>query len=194
MKYGTLTIITGPMFSGKTTELLRLYDRKIHAKVPCLLVTHACDTRYSKNHVTTHTNKFDLHTKGQAVSYDTIMSLIKGEGLFANKTIDTVFIDEIQFFTDMYLCLDLLNIGINVVVTGLNGDYRRNMFPGMDRLFSSASEITMLTAICSKCQKEAAFTAKHKSVSKLSVIDVGGSDKYMPVCLHCWSSMHQQIK
>lgn len=194
MKYGKLTIITGPMWSGKTTELLRQFDRKVHAKLSCLLVKHGYDTRYSTDQVVTHVNTYGMSTKGHAVIYKTIADLIKGEGLFT-QTYHTVFIDEIQFFPDKYLCLDLLNVGINVVIAGLNGDFNRKMFPGMDVLFASASEIKMLTAICSKCKSEdASFTVKlheHTGHSRegqchgKSSIDMGGSEKYMTVCLKC---------
>jgi thymidine kinase len=188
--YGTLTVITGPMFCGKTTELLRRYDRKVHAKVPCLLVTHGIDTRYSKNQVVTHLNTYGLHTNGQAVSYKTIAEFIQGEGLIESIYINTVFIDEIQFFSDKHVCLDLLKVGINVVVAGLNGDFRRIMFPGMDALFASASNIVMLTSVCGRCQLDAPFTTKYKDEAHLtgvqSAFDVGGSDKYVPTCLQCW--------
>lgn len=191
MKYGKLTIITGPMWSGKTTELLRQYDRKVHAQLDCILVKHGIDTRYGPNHVVTHVNTYGLHTKGQAVIYETISGLIQGEGLFS-RSIDTVFIDEIQFFSDKKLCLELLNVGINVVVAGLNGNFKRQMFPDMDQLFSSASEIIMLTAVCGVCKKDdAPFSSKLRSDGDAQAVDVGGADKYVPTCLKCWINIRK---
>jgi len=187
MKCGKLTLITGPMWSGKTTELLRQYDRKMHAKVKCLLVKHGIDTRYqSQNHVVTHVNTYGLHTKGQAVVYDTISALIHGEGLFADNKTDTVFIDEIQFFPDKHLCLELLNVGIDVVLAGLNGDFNQCMFPGMDALFAAASDIRMFTAICGLCHREdAPYSSKLQKGGNQQSIDIGGADKYIPTCLKC---------
>lgn len=186
MKYGKLTIITGPMWSGKTTELLRRYDRKVHAHVDCLLVKHGIDTRYGHQHIITHVNTYGLHTKGQAVIYDTIAGLISGEGLFSDRKVDSVFIDEIQFFSDKHLCLELLRVGINVVVAGLNGDFKQNMFPGMDKLFAHASDITMLTAVCGKCRKQdAPFSCKLKETTGSQEVDIGGAEKYIPLCMGC---------
>lgn len=185
MKFGKLTLITGPMWSGKTTELLRQYDRKVHANVNCLLVKHTIDARYDTGHVVTHKNTYGLTTKGQAVVYSTIIDLINGEGLMRTSP-DTVFIDEIQFFPDKLLCLDLLNVGINVVVAGLNGDYKQRMFQDMDRLFASASHIIMLTAVCGICRKEdAPFSCKLHAHVNASAYDVGGAEKYVPMCLGC---------
>jgi thymidine kinase len=204
------------MWSGKTTELLRQYDRKIHAQLPCLLVKHGIDTRYDTNHVVTHANTYGSHTKGQAVVYQTIADLCRCEDLTQT---DTVFIDEIQFFPDKHLCLEFLNAGINVVVAGLNGDYLQRMFPGMDTLIAFASDIRMLTAVCGMCRREdAPFSCKLQASgpgpgicpgmcsgpgictgtcsgletcsgsglgNDSQIIDVGGSDKYIPVCLKC---------
>lgn len=191
MKFGTLTIITGPMWSGKTTELLRQYDRNVHAQLSCLLVKHGIDTRYGTNHVVTHVNTYGLHTKGQAVVYHTIADLIQGEGLFSGRKLDTVYIDEIQFFPDKHLCIELLNVGMNVVVAGLNGDYLQQLFPGMDTLIASASNIQMLTAICGICKiNDAPFSCKINTDSTNTNVDVGGADKYIPVCLKCKLQLH----
>jgi thymidine kinase len=87
---------------------------------------------------------------GQPSVYQTIADLCQWEDLFsiaAETKIDTVFIDEIQFFPDKHLCLEILNFGINVVVAGLNGDYMQQMFLGMDVLFAYTSDICLLTAI-----------------------------------------------
>ena len=194
MKYGKLAIITGPMWSGKTTELLRQYDRKVHAQLKCRLVKHGIDNRYASNHLVTHENTYGSHTKGQAVVYKTISDLIKGEGLFITPSMDTVFIDEIQFFPDKQLCLELLRFGINVVVAGLNGDYKQQMFPGMSQLFASANDIRMLTAVCGVCRLEDAPFSCKMITSDKQQIDVGGSDKYIPACLKCMISLNPPPK
>ena len=185
---GSLTIITGPMWSGKTTELLRQYDRKNHAGLKCLLVKHGIDNRYSQDSIVTHINTYGLHTKGTAKIYSTIDHMIQHEQLVNNPNhINTVFIDEIQFFPDKHLCVDLLNVGIHVVVAGLNGDYHRTLFPGMETLFAVASDIKMLTAVCGFCRSEnACYTTRLVDNIHVGSIDVGGSDKYMASCPRCY--------
>jgi thymidine kinase len=192
MNYGKLSIITGPMWSGKTTELLRQFDRKEHAQLKCLLVKHGMDTRYDpgKGQVATHQSTYGTCTKGQAVVYNSMADLITGEGLLGPARWDTVFIDEIQFFPDKKLCLELLNAGINVVVAGLNGDYKQEMFADMDVLFAHAESIMMLTAVCGNCRSDdAPFSCKLQLGVGAGVLDVGGAEKYIPLCLKCMKEL-----
>jgi thymidine kinase len=179
--YGKLTIITGPMWSGKTTELLRLYDRKTRATLKCLLIKHGIDNRYSDscnqyNYVLTHNAD-----KRSAIIYSNLKELIKSGNIVQY---DTIFIDEIQFFEDKTECINILKNRVNVVVAGLNGDWKQVMFPDMHFLFSFASEIKLLTAICGICQKhEACFTCRKDKTG--DQIEVGGDDIYVPTCLGC---------
>jgi thymidine kinase len=181
VELGKLILITGPMWSGKTTELLRLFDRKTRASLKCLLVKHGIDNRYGENLVATHTNIEGYSNKVQALSCESISDI------FTKVTVtdyNSIFIDEIQFFVDKTRCLEILKHGVDVVVAGLNGDWKQEMFPDMDKLFACASDIRLLTAICGVCKKnEACYTSKICTTN--SQIDVGGADKYVPTCLYC---------
>ena len=178
--HGRLTIITGPMFSGKTTELLRLFERKVIAEVHCMLCKYKGDNRYDTTAVTSH------HTlSGQrmipARSISTISELF-------DETIvdyDSIFIDEIQFFPDKGQIAHLLDIGIDVIVSGLNGDWKRQMFPGMDHLFAMACNINMLHAVCGFCKSDDACYSCLISTDRGEII-IGGDDKYKAACLHCY--------
>ena len=173
---GKLTLITGPMWSGKTTELLRLFDRRSRASLNCLLVKHSVDDRYSNDYVSTH-----IGYKIPAQSCNSITHLMKQVDV---TKYNGIFIDEIQFFTDKKLCLKILEAGVDVVVAGLNGDWKQQIFPDMDVLFSNASDIRLLTAICGICRKqEACLTVKKVGDNKQ--IAVGGSETYIPSCLGC---------
>jgi thymidine kinase len=180
VELGKLILITGPMWSGKTTELLRLFDRKTRASLKCLLVKHGIDNRYGEHLVSTHTN---IEGYIQALSCESVSDI------FTKVTVtdyNSVFIDEIQFFVDKPKCLEILKLGVDVVVAGLNGDWKQEMFPEMDKLFACANAIRFLTAICGVCKKnEACYTSKLLKVRTNSQIDVGGADKYVPTCLYC---------
>ncbi len=180
---GKLTIITGPMFSGKTTELLRLYDRKNIAEVPCLLVKYRGDNRYSENNVSSHVSMHECGLSAPAVSAGTIAELFSGTYDIVNY--DTIFIDEIQFFPDKDQIHHLLTLGIDVVVSGLNGDWQRKMFPGMSDLFSTAYDIRMLQSICGFCKSEDACYTCRISAST-DTIQIGGHDMYRASCLSCY--------
>uniref|UniRef100_A0A6C0J6M2 thymidine kinase n=1 Tax=viral metagenome TaxID=1070528 RepID=A0A6C0J6M2_9ZZZZ len=177
---GTLHVITGPMYSGKTSELLRLYNRELVARRKCILVKNSIDNRYCNDKVATHQDIHGQRVVHSAHKYSTISELMDND----LTDVKTIFIDEIQFFPDNTQCIDLLDKGINVVVSGLNGDTNQKMFAGMSILFSNAYDIKMLTAICDKCKiRDAPYTVKLSD--NKDMIDVGGKDKYASSCRKC---------
>jgi thymidine kinase len=190
---GRLTIITGPMFSGKTTELLRLYERKRRAKINCLLVKYSGDRRYATDAVWSHSYTDDpddpeglhqLRIGGvPAISLDKLSALFEVE--MGITEYDTVFIDEIQFFPDKEQVLHLLTLDIDVNVSGLNGDYLRRPFPGMDQLFALAYQICSLRAVCGFCRSEEACFTTRLSTTDSAQILVGGAELYRASCLRC---------
>lgn len=189
MPTGKLTIITGPMFSGKTTELLKLYERKELTGVKCMLVKFAGDSRYDEDCVTSH---MDIVGSSRSIPSHSFYSISE---LFSDDIVeyDTIFIDEIQFFRDIDLVEHLLRLDIDVVVSGLNGDWQRKMFPGMEKLFAMAFDIHMFKSICGFCMSEnACYTSKvfhngaETAAPTYSNIDIGGHEKYKASCLNCY--------
>ena len=96
---GYLHLILGPMFSGKTTELIRIYNKYTACGIKCLMINHGSDTRYSdEGHVTSH-------SKGQIKS----LNLIKLEHLAGTfGYYDVILINEGQFFSDLYDVVKML--------------------------------------------------------------------------------------
>ena len=126
---GKIHLIMGPMFSGKTTELLRIYNRFRIANKICILVKYKNDNRYdSNNKVVTHNNKW----------HDAQFACTHLSDIFKNKHLigaDVICIDEIQFFQDADVICDMwANNGKMVVVSGLNGDYKREPFEIISKL------------------------------------------------------------
>jgi thymidine kinase len=178
MPNGKLVLNVGPMFSGKTTELLRLFERKTHAGVPCILVKFAGDNRYSNDHVVSHKDAFGNCRQMPSVSLCTLRDL---EPLL--NDINTVFIDEVQFFPDKEYIAELLNRDINVTASGLNGDWRLKMFPGMADLFAMAYDIKMFQSVCGFCKSENACYSKKIIPDKDGI---GGSEMYRAACRDCY--------
>lgn len=181
MENGLLTLIVGPMFSGKTTELHRLFERKIRAGINCILIKYTKDDRYSTDHVVSHKDMFGNYKQIPCVNISYLREL---HDIISNSTVkpETIFIDEIQFFPDKEVIDDILSNGINVIASGLNGDWQRKMFPGMADLFSLAYEITMCQAICGFCKSENACYSK-----KIGAKDgIGGEDMYRASCHACY--------
>ena len=172
---GTLHLILGPMFSGKTTELLRIYNRYNIANKKCVLIKYKNDNRYGDaDSVVTHSNNTQ-----NAHFICTHLSDIFKTPLILEA--DVICVDEIQFYPDADVICDIwANNGKYVVVSGLNGDYNREPFEITSKLIPKAEKITLLTAICKETGKEAHFT-KRKTDNKSKLL-IGGEETYGAVC------------
>ncbi|VDN44939.1 unnamed protein product, partial [Gongylonema pulchrum] len=155
---GRIEVIFGPMFSGKTTELLRRRRRHALANRSCKVVKYAGDTRYSDCMVTTHDQIMQ-----DAISASRIEDVF--EELLKNKV---VLIDEGQFFPDIVEYSELLaNLGKIVIVSSLDGDFKREEFQSkiLD-LCSLAEDVVKLKAVCTECSNDASFTCRISSEKK----------------------------
>lgn len=188
----TLDVITGPMFAGKSTELLRRLRRFEHAGRVCVLIKWKGDVRYSEvakyselvndsetgpvDAVVTH----DLHSR-RAVS---ALSLSDAFGSCAAvASADVICIDEGQFFPDIVeMTWEWAKTKV-VIVSCLDGTFEQEPFPNVARLFSKADTITKLSAVCTTCKRDAPFTRRKGGSSPL--ITIGGSELYAPCCRDC---------
>lgn len=161
-----MELIIGPMFSGKSTELIRRCKRLRSIGLTVLVINHALDQRDGSD-VVTHDGQ-----RLKAMSCSSIdLNLLKG--------FDVIAIDEAQFFKSLPLN-DILKKH-RLIVACLSGDSNQQPWDGIGQLISHSDEITHLRAICI-CQRAAAFTKKRNQSSR---IDIGSSDKYYSVCRRC---------
>ena len=172
---GKLELIIGNMFSGKSSELIRRINREKSINKKILVVNFSGDNRYSNCSIATHDNvklnclkleKLNEITENMILSYDSF------------------FIDEGQFFPDLYIVVKLLvdNHHKHVVVSGLDGDASRNTFGDIVKLIPLCDTLDKLTAYCCKCLDGTPAPFTKKKGGGKSLIDIGGSDKYTPVC------------
>ena len=174
--FGSIHLILGPMFSGKTTELHRRLRRQEYAHRKVLLVKSVRDSRYTQNHAVNSTH--DKNTF-RALAVNELREV--GERV---RDVDVVGIDEGQFFHDIAEFSErLANEGKVVVVAALNGTFQKEHFGNVHLLYPKAESIDKLTAVCN-CGNEAHFT-KRFSESK-EIIEVGGAEKYKAVCRACY--------
>ena len=165
----------GPMFSGKSTELMRRLRRNIIAKKKCIAVKYKGDTRYSLDDMATH-NKLLMPAIACSTLQESIDTLLK---------YDVVGIDEGQFFPDICeKAEELANNGKEVIVACLDGTFQRKPFGKILELLPLAEEIVKLSAICFRCGNEAPFTMRLGKQEEVLVI--GGSELYKPVCRVCF--------
>lgn len=175
---GSIHLIVGPMFSGKTTELFRLSNRYSLAGKKVCIVKYARDTRYDNVMVCTH----DLR------KMDAISAVKVNDAWNDLCKHDVIGIDEGQFFDDVVECAErLADMGKTVIIAALDGDFRRKPFPNIATLFPLAEKVDKVNAVC-KCGDDASFTLRTVKCSQREVI--GGKEMYEAVCRNCY---HEQV-
>lgn len=177
-----LETIFGPMFSGKSTYLYHLYqNHKDNHKI--LTINYFQDKRYSNGTICTH-NQQEIKQNPDHYSLESI------NDIFMYITItdyDIIIIDEAQFFNDIYefiLELETFYKG-KVFVAGLNLDAKRNLFGNFYKIIMISDSIIQLKGKCHYCEQNSLFTIKTTTNNKQ--IDIGGIDKYLPVCKECYN-------
>jgi thymidine kinase len=176
-KGGSINIIIGCMFSGKSTETIRLIRRyKTMGNKNILVINHALDTRYGESVISSH-DKVQLKCLSLKKLSD-----IQEDSEYKNS--DVIFIEEGQFFKDLF---DFVTNAADVdkktiYVTGLDGDFKREMFGDICRLIPHAENITKLKALCAICKDGtlANFTKRIVSDTKQELI--GTDNMYIPTC------------
>ncbi|KAM3660473.1 thymidine kinase, cytosolic isoform 1-T1 [Ammospiza maritima maritima] len=172
---GQIQVIFGPMFSGKSTELMRRVRRFQLAQYRCLLVKYAKDTRYSSSGVCTH-DRSTMEALPAGLLHD-----VYQEALGAA----VIGIDEGQFFPDIVeFCEKMANIGKTVIVAALDGTFQRKAFGSILNLVPLAESVVKLNAVCMECFREASYTKRLGAEREVEVI--GGADKYHSVCRACY--------
>ncbi|MFA5746281.1 MAG: thymidine kinase [archaeon] len=185
---GILITIVGPMFSGKTTELLRLMDRELIAKRNSILFKPQIDNRYSEEDVLNHNGvgRKAIIANNSHDIWDKTIELNK------QKAIENIFIDEIQFFDSNIteVINKINNLGIDVYTCGLNQTFKGEPFPFKDGkkdigyLMAISDQIISLDAICNMCGEKA--TKTYRTGTDTATVVVGGQDKYQARCKNCF--------
>tara|TARA_Y100000590_G_scaffold149480_1_gene171712 strand:- start:804 stop:1352 length:549 start_codon:yes stop_codon:yes gene_type:complete len=175
-KKGSIETICGPMFSGKTEELIRRLRRAIIAKNKVVVFKPKIDTRYSDDLIVSHNNN---SIKSISITDENMI-------IEKSKNADIVGIDEIQFFKKniIKVCAKLANQNKRVIVSGLDKDYTGKAFGIMPYLLCESEIITKLNAICNSCGDNAFFT-KRISNDKKQIL-LGELDKYEANCRNCF--------
>lgn len=179
---GWIEVITGPMFAGKSEELIRRLRRLDYAKKKYLVFKPQIDNRYSQTDVVSH-----IKNKVKAIPIKDVNEILH----YDVSKVNAVAIDEVQFFSmDAVRVADLLaNQGIRVICAGLDMDFRGEPFPVVANLMAKAEDITKLTAICVKCGAPATMTQRIVNGIPASydepIVVVGAAESYEPRCRHC---------
>ena len=172
---GKIELILGPMFSGKSTRLIELMRKYVYKAKKTIMVKFYADQRYTdKSEVVTH----DL------IKYDSINCKILRNSFDTLKEYDVIGIDEGQFFADLVeVCEELALMGKIVLIAALNGDFRMEPFPVIQRIIAKADKIKLLKAYCFICHKDAKFSLR--IVQSNETVLIGAGEAYKPACREC---------
>ena len=179
-----LNIVVGPMFSGKTTEIIKQYKKNKLNNIPTMVINCIEDNRYSNTKLSSHDNVLIPCIKMKYLKeiYGYLKDFMEIETSFQHKYI---LINEGQFFTDLHkIVKELLSINnIIVIVSGLDGDYKMEKFGQILDLVPMANKIIKLSAKCYNCANPAHFTMRKIDSSQQKLI--GTADIYSASCREC---------
>ena len=182
MKLGWIEVICGPMFAGKSEELIRRIKRLEYAKKKVVVFKPTIDNRYSENEVVSH-NKRSTKCYNLSNSLDAFK--------YIDDTTYAVAFDEVQFMDEniVSVCEKLAQDGKRVICAGLDLDFRGEPFSIMPELLTRAEYVTKLTAICVKCGSNATRTQRIvdgiPAPYDSPLVIIGASEAYEPRCRHC---------
>ena len=181
---GWIEVVCGSMFSGKTEELIRRLKRATFAKQKVEIFKPDTDIRYDTEEVVSHDKNSIPSTPVSASSSILLLA----------DDCDVIGIDEGQFFDRELpnVCRQLANKGIRVIVAGLDMDFQGKPFGPMPDLMAMAEYVTKVHAICVRCGSLAQFS--HRITSEESLILLGETEHYEPICRSCFIEATTKIK
>ena len=151
-RMGSIEVICGPMFCGKSEELIRRLRRSTIARYAVVCVKPSIDDRHGVDDVISHSGS---RLSARAIGDPRELLELRGEA-------DVVGIDEAQFFDSRFVgvCEDLAASGVAVICAGLDRDYRGLPFGAMPELLSIADRVTKLQAVCVQCGGDASLSQR----------------------------------
>ena len=179
---GSVEVIAGCMFSGKTEELIRRLRRAQLAGLRVEIFKPAVDNRYSETRIVSHDDRSIISTP---VDNASSILLLTGE-------VDVIGIDEAQFFDSSLadVCNTLADSGVRVVVAGLDMDYLGKPFGIMPEIMAIAEYVTKVHAICMRCGNLAHYS--HRKSDEPGVVLIGSGNLYEPLCRGCYNKATQK--
>lgn len=173
---GMIHVITGPMFSGKSEELIKIITTLTYAEIKTLVIKPKIDNRFSENEI--------ISRNGTSIKTYSASNVEEIKELY-NDSYKAIVIDEVQFFDeDLVEFIDnLANNGKLIIVSGLDLDFERKPFGIMPKLLAIAEEVVKLKAVCLSCKKAAACS--YRKTNSKNTIELGDMNEYEARCREC---------
>jgi thymidine kinase len=167
---GVLEVITGPMFSGKSEELIRRLKRARIARQRVLCYKPDIDLRYHRTAIASHSSQ--THEAAPIGSVEELREILYPQ----LDTVEVVGIDEVQFLSPeiIPLALDLVALGKRVLLAGLDTTFANEPFGPVPNLMALADKVTKLSAVCMVCGQSAIHTQRLGQSQELVVVGAAG--------------------
>ena len=175
-KTGEIHLIMGCMYSGKSTELLKIINKYNILDIDILVINHSYDTRYGTDKIVSHDGK-----KYDCLQCDKLMDIINNPIYLKAKV---VIVDEGHFFEDLFE-FTIQSCDKNnkcVYIAGLNGDYKKEPIGDILKLIPHCDSITKLLALCIMCKDGTPGLFSKRIIKNDSKILVGSGEEYIAVC------------
>lgn len=188
---GYLELILGPMFSGKTTEIIQIHNNYSYIGKNVVVINYAEDKRYHDSMLSTHDHKMIPCILSHNLENIWNDPNNTNNNYYSElRNADVILINEGQFFKNLKsVVIDMVeNHNKIVYICGLDGDFKREKFGEILDLIPYCDKVTKLNSFCSKCRngKKGLFSCR---VSKETEQVVIGSDNYKPLCRKCYLSL-----
>jgi thymidine kinase len=176
---GSIEVVCGSMFSGKTEELIRRLNRARIARLKVEIFSPKADTRYVENALVSHNLNSIPSTPVENASSILLLA----------SDVNVVGIDEAQFFDDGLpdVCNLLANKGVRVIVAGLDMDFKGLPFGPMPAIMAMADSVTKLQAVCVRCGNPAMYS--YRLTAHEDKILLGERESYEPRCRICYNAL-----
>lgn len=183
-KKGSIEVIVGPMFSGKSTELLRRISVLHYAKKRVMIIKHKMNNNTLESTIVSRIGPKHVCKLAQTTQ--------EVQDLFESDDFDVLAIDEVQFFDkDLVNYLEkLANNGVNVLVAGLDNNNSRRPWEIMTLLLPLAERVKKLHSVCAICLTPASYTFLRAKVKPPKY--TGDADVYDARCRSCWNSGYSE--
>ena len=181
---GYLELILGPMFSGKTSTLKKIYDQCMYCNIPVIVINYSGDTRYSADAVMSTHDKI----MSPCIMGSSIIETIKNNAEKVKQS-EVILINEGQFFADIKCIVDLVEKEHKrVYICGLDGDFQKNNIGSLLDLIPHCDNVCKLKSLCSSCRNGKAGLFSYRITNETDQVVIG-VENYKPLCRACYEKM-----
>lgn len=184
---GYLELILGPMFSGKTSTLKKIYDQCMYCNIPVIVINYESDNRYcDASFMSTHDKVMIPCIKGSS-----ILDICEQNKEKVNES-EVILINEGQFFKDIHTVIHLVeDLHKRVYICGLDGDFKKNKIGSLLDLIPHCDNVYKLKSLCSECRDGKSGLFSYRITNETDQVVIG-IENYKPVCRACFERLSNE--